>query len=144
MTMQQLIAGAAFAGAGALIVSGAALAQQPKFDFGKREYTSNCAACHGVTGNGDGPYKRYLMMKPTDLTVLAKANNGVFPYQRTYEIIDGRQDVAAHGPRDMPIWGNDYSVMAAGHYVDVPYDQEAYVRTRIMALIDYIGRLQAK
>jgi len=44
----------------------------------------------------------------------------------------------------MPIWGNDYNVMAAGHYLEVPYDPEAFVRNRIMALIDYIGRLQAK
>jgi len=127
-----------------LVVSGVALAQQPKFDFGKREYTSNCAACHGVTGKGDGPYNEYLKKTPSDLTVLAKANKGVFPYQNTYEIIDGRKAVAAHGPRDMPIWGNDYSVMAAGHYLEVPYDPEAFVRNRIMALIDYIGRLQAK
>jgi mono/diheme cytochrome c family protein len=144
MTMRKLIAGAAFAGVGAFIVSGLALAQQPKVDFGKREYTSNCATCHGVTGKGDGPYVEYLKKKPSDLTVLAKANKGVFPFQRTYDIIEGRQDVAAHGTRDMPIWGSDYRVTAAGHYIDVPYDAEAYVRTRIMALIDYIGRLQAK
>jgi mono/diheme cytochrome c family protein len=144
MTMKKLIATAAFAGVGALIASGPGFAQQAKLDLGKREYTANCGTCHGMTGKGDGPYIEYLKKTPSDLTVLAKANKGVFPFQRVYEIIDGRQDVAAHGPRDMPIWGNDYSVMAAAHNVDVPYDPEAYVRTRIMALIDYIGRLQAR
>jgi len=28
--------------------------------------------------------------------------------------------------------------------MDTPYDPEVYVRTRILALIDYIYRLQAK
>jgi hypothetical protein len=63
---------------------------------------------------------------------------------QVYEVIDGRKEVQAHGPRDMPIWGADYSVKAAEHYVDVPYDPESYVRARILALIEYINRLQAK
>jgi hypothetical protein len=44
----------------------------------------------------------------------------------------------------MPIWGRDYQVKAAEYYMDVPYDAEAYVRTRILALVDYLNRLQAK
>lgn len=144
MTMQRLLVGVALAGAAALVASGAAMAQQQKTDFGKREYDSKCATCHGVKGKGDGPYKPFLTKSPTDLTVLSKANKGVFPYQKVYETIDGRQAVAAHGPRDMPIWGADYLGQAAGYYMDVPYDPEAFVRTRITALIDYIYRFQAK
>jgi hypothetical protein len=60
------------------------------------------------------------------------------------EIIDGRQPLAAHGPQDMPIWGGRYLEKAAGSYMDVPYDYEAYVRTRVLALAEYIYRLQAK
>lgn len=122
----------------------AAWAQQGKLDFGKREYDSNCAACHGMTGKGDGHYKPYLTKSPPDVTILAKANNGVFPYQRVYEVIDGRQALAGHGPRDMPVWGSDYLEKSRTDYIDVPYDPEAYVRTRIVALIDYLHRLQAK
>jgi hypothetical protein len=44
----------------------------------------------------------------------------------------------------MPIWGRDYSLKAAEAYFDVPYDPEAYVRTRMLALTEYIARLQAK
>jgi len=68
----------------------------------------------------------------------------VFPYQKVYEIIDGRQQVKAHGPGDMPIWGVQYSARGAVDYLDLPYDLEAYVRTRIIALIEYLYRLQAK
>jgi mono/diheme cytochrome c family protein len=144
MAIQRLLASVALAGAAALVASSAAMAQQQKVDFGKREYVSNCLGCHGAKGKGDGPYQEYLTKKASDITVLAKANGGVFPYQKVYETIDGRRAVAAHGPREMPIWGGDYLVGAAAHYVDVPYDAEAYVRTRITALIDYVYRLQER
>jgi len=129
-----------------LLLSGVGLAQgkPARFDFGKREYDSNCAGCHGIRGRGDGEYKPYLTKSPSDLTRLAKANGGVFPYQQTYEIIDGRKAVAAHGARDMPIWGADYLAKASADYMDVPYDPEIYVRNRIMALVDYLERLQAR
>jgi mono/diheme cytochrome c family protein len=116
---------------------------QAGLDIGKREYVFNCGGCHGETGKGDGPYMTF-MKRPADITQLAKKNNGVFPVSRVYEIIDGRQEVAAHGPRDMPIWGMDYQVKAAGYYVDVPYNPEVYVRVRILALIEYLDRLQAR
>jgi len=125
-------------------VTGSAHAQDKKFDFGKREYDSNCASCHGLKGKGDGPYKAFLTKSPTDLTTLSKRNAGVYPFNSVYSIIDGRQDVAAHGPRDMPVWGLDYSLKSAESYVDVPYSPEAYVRTRVLALTEYIARLQAK
>jgi hypothetical protein len=85
-----------------------------------------------------------FLKRPADITQLAKKNNGVFPVSRVYEIIDGRQEVATHGPRDMPIWGMDYQVKASGYYIDVPYNPEVYVRVRILALIEYLDRLQVR
>ena len=76
--------------------------------------------------------------------MLAKKNNGVFPFSRVYEFIDGTQAVKAHGPREMPIWGADYVVKGAEYYVDVPFNAEIYVRGRILALTEYVYRLQAK
>jgi len=130
----------------------AALAQakpEAKVDFGAMEYKSNCAACHGLTGKGDGPYNAFLITHSApDLTTLAKRNEGVFPFQRVYEVIDGRQTVPAHGTRDMPIWGAQYNADASYYYRwgELPgrYDTEAFVRTRILALVDYISRLQVK
>jgi mono/diheme cytochrome c family protein len=119
------------------------LAQQ-KVDFGQREYDSNCASCHGLKGKGDGPYKSMLTKSPKDLTVLTKQNGGVFPVDRVVSIIDGREEVPGHGPSDMPVWGREYSIKAAQAYFDVPYPSEAYVRTRILALMEYVARLQAK
>jgi mono/diheme cytochrome c family protein len=116
---------------------------QGKVDLGKREFDANCASCHGVTGKGNGPVAELLKKSASDLTTLQKRNGGVFPVARTYEIIEG-SGVAEHGTRDMPIWGREYSVKAAEYYVDVPYNQEAYVRGRILTLVEYVSRLQAK
>lgn len=141
--MGRILVKAGLLAAALLWTAGAAWAQG-QLDFGKREYESNCANCHGVKGKGDGMYKPYLNKSPTDLSALAKANHGVFPYQHVYESIDGRKAIAAHGSGDMPIWGADYLAKSAGDYMDVPFDPEIYVRTRITALVDYIHRLQAK
>jgi len=126
----------------ALALPAVALAQA-KVDFGKGEFDANCAACHGVTGKGGGPIADLLKRSPTDLTTLQKRNGGIFPMARVYETIEG-VGVAEHGTRDMPIWGREYSVKAAEYYMDMPYNQEAYVRARILALAEYLSRLQVK
>jgi mono/diheme cytochrome c family protein len=115
-----------------------------KSDPGKSEYDAYCAVCHGVTGDGNGPYRPALVKPPADLTQLTKKNGGVYPYNHVYQVIDGRILVAGHGPSDMPIWGDRYLARAAEHYVDVPYEPERYVRGRILALAEYVSRLQAK
>lgn len=141
--MKTLRASAAIVGATILAVSGLAPAAG-KGDFGKQEYDDNCAACHGPKGKGDGPIAPEMKSKVPDLTVLAKNNGGVFPAARVYEIIDGRQEVKAHGWRDMPVWGKEYSTRGAGAPDDFPFDRDAYARGRILVLIDYLNRIQVK
>ena len=59
---------------------------------------------------------------------------------------DGRYEVKAHGPREMPIWGADFMVdaNALAATADSPFDSEAYVKYRIYALVEYVYRLQVK
>jgi mono/diheme cytochrome c family protein len=121
-----------------------AFGQDRTADLGKREFESNCAVCHGMKGKGDGPYAGLGETRVCDLTLLARKNAGVFPFKRVYEHIDGTETVKAHGTREMPIWGTDYRIKAGEYYVDVPYNPEAYVRARILALVEYVHRLQAK
>ena len=123
--------------------------QQP--DIGKTEYQSGCAACHGVDGKGTGPVADALKTKPADLTMIAKKNNGVFPFDRIYGIIDGREEVKSHSARDMPIWGFRYSPApipgvnpVAPYFIDPLYDREPVIRGRILAVIDYLYRIQVK
>jgi hypothetical protein len=57
---------------------------------------------------GNGPVSAELKVPPPALTLLAKKNNGVIPFNSVYETIDGRKTVVAHGTRDMPIWGDRF------------------------------------
>jgi hypothetical protein len=86
----------------------------------------------------------YLTRKVPDLTTLAKNNNGILPVTSTYLVITGDTELPGHGTREMPVWGNAYRIEAGQHHFEWPYDQEGYVRVRILALIEYIDRLQAK
>jgi hypothetical protein len=123
------------------------LAQEP--DIGKLEYQWSCVACHGVDGKGTGPLAAELKTKPADLTIIAKLNKGVFPSNRVYETVDGRLDVKSHGSREMPVWGFRYypSLIQgfsriAPYFVDPVIDREAIIRGRILALVDYLYRIQ--
>jgi mono/diheme cytochrome c family protein len=133
---------AALLGAALAATAAPALAQQ-KTDLGQREFMSNCAVCHGVYGRGDGPYAGIDIRVP-DITTLSQRNGGVFPFAAVYQTIDGTNVPKAHGTRDMPIWGQDYKTKAAEYYMDVPYDPDVFVRARILALTEYVYRLQAK
>ena len=114
-------------------------------DFGKREFEANCASCHGVSGKGNGPLVEFLRRSPPDLTLLVKKNQGVFPMNRLYEVIEGG-NLPAHGARDMPVWGQEYRIKDAEYSMDTPYpiSPEAMVRTRLLALLEYINRLQER
>ena len=112
-------------------------------ELGKDEYVRSCAACHGVTGKGDGPAAKSLIKSPTDLTKLSEANKGVFPISRVYDTIDGRIEIIAHGARDMPVWGEIYTreLKYPGNMLSKEMT-ESMVRVRMLALIEYISTLQ--
>jgi mono/diheme cytochrome c family protein len=100
----------------------------------KRDYQAACAVCHGRQARGDGPLKDELKTPVPDLTALARNNNGKFPSDRVIQIIDGREQVRAHGSREMPVWGNSFRLRDAG----------PTVASRIKALTEYLDRLQEK
>lgn len=124
------------------LLLGTAMAQA--IDIGQREFTSHCASCHGAEGKGDGPSSNMIRTKVADLSVLQKNNKGVFPFKRVYDVIDGRDAMAAHGSRAMPIWGDVYSREAADWYLPPGIDKESFIRSRILSLTEYISRIQEK
>ena len=142
--------GAALLVVAAITIGGEAVAEE--LDSGRAEYQSSCAPCHGKDGKGNGPVSAGLKVPPPDLTVLAKRNNGVFPFHAVYEVIDGRKAVIAHGTRDMPIWGDRYVPEPSKALIPRPsenilslfLDPETVVRMRILAVIDYLNRIQEK
>ena len=128
----------------AICVTAAAHAQT---EIGKNEFLRSCASCHGATGKGDGYVAKALIKRSPDLSKLSQSNDGVFPFSRIYDTIDGRVDVIAHGAREMPVWGDFYvrewntglpPALASKEIA------EAVMRVRILALIEYIASLQGK
>jgi mono/diheme cytochrome c family protein len=131
----------------ALGLSAPAWAQEPNLaDFGKAIYESTCASCHGVSAKGDGTLSAYLTKAPSDLTTLARRNGGTFPMQLVWEMIDGRSgiEIGPHGTRAMPVWGQEFRQQALRNPSDAPRGPEWYVRGRIVALLDYLARIQVK
>ena len=98
------------AGLAVLILAAPVFTLAAEKSIGQREYEVKCVMCHGVAGKGDGWLSDYMKTRPTSLTQLKKNNGGVFPFDRAYQVIDGRKEVLAHGPRNMPVWGAAYRV----------------------------------
>jgi mono/diheme cytochrome c family protein len=128
----------------AMLAASAAGAQS--LDIGRMEYMAGCSQCHGLEGRGDGIMAPYLTVEPPDLTVIRRNNDGVFPAGVLYEIIEGGGSTALHGSRDMPAWGDRYSTQAylLLGWPHAPEDREAFIRSRILALVEYIAGLQVE
>src|ERR1700675_3911130 len=65
-------------------------------------YRLYCAACHGHDGQGHGPAASSLKTMPSDLTLIAARNNGLFPRARVEWVLTGSEVVDAHRSGDMP------------------------------------------
>jgi len=103
---------------------------------GSEMYKTYCAVCHGIDGKGNGPAAEALKVPPTDLTTMATRNGGKYPAPKVAAIIHGEEVLAAHGTKDMPIWGKLFWSMSGGH--------EAEVQQRMANLNKYIESLQKK
>jgi mono/diheme cytochrome c family protein len=102
---------------------------------GKTMFRTYCATCHGIGGKGDGPAADALKKRPADLTQLARKNNGTFPELHVMNYITGADVIAAHGSRDMPIWGDLFKALS-------PNDQ-GVAKLRVDVLMEYVKSLQA-
>ena len=100
-------------------------------------FRTYCATCHGQGARGDGPLAEMLKKRPADLTVFARKNDGVFPADLVGRIIDGRQPVAGHGGKDMPVWGDAFRQASGG-------SDEASIKARIDALVQHLQTIQVK
>jgi mono/diheme cytochrome c family protein len=128
----------------ALALPAAALAQGA--DLGRIEFMSNCAQCHGIGAKGDGIIAQYLTVQPPDLTTIQRDNGGVFPFRALYEVIEGGRVSGPHGSREMPAWGDRYAAEVP-EAIGLPYspqERDAYIHSRILALIEYISTLQVE
>jgi mono/diheme cytochrome c family protein len=103
---------------------------------GQEMYKNYCAVCHGADGKGQGPAAEALKVSPPDLTTLAQKNGGTYPAMRVSAVLRGEQMMAAHGSKDMPVWGNLFWHLSGG--------RGSEVQQRVSNLNKYVESLQKK
>ena len=99
-------------------------------------YDAYCASCHGQGGIGNGPAASALKITPTNLTQLAAKNGGVFPETHVAQVIKGDTVMAAHGSKDMPVWGPVF--------LSLDQHDKSLEQLRIRNLTKYIAGMQQK
>ena len=135
MKTWRLLAAAAIIVASARVAPGARVLPQPY--AGNGDYQIFCASCHGAEARGDGVIAKSLKKPPPDLTVLTKRHDGVFPAEKVYKIIDGREPGSSHTSSDMPAWGDVFAKASGSAGPE-------NVAARINAIVAYLKTLQAK
>jgi mono/diheme cytochrome c family protein len=103
---------------------------------GKDMFDAYCASCHGTSGKGDGPAAPAMKSPLPDLTTLAKSHGGTFPALQVNQSIVGEGNLAAHGSKDMPVWGPVFSRMSR--------QSAGEIQQRLHNLTRYIESLQVK
>ena len=130
----------------ATVFSTAVYAQemQSGFEPREREFMNSCASCHGMDGKGAGFLTRLFRgVDPGDLTQLSASNEGQFPFDSVFAVIDGRLEVAAHGDRKMPVWGDRYMADSMREF-GPDAQNEARVRARVLELAYYLQSIQVQ
>jgi mono/diheme cytochrome c family protein len=124
----------------ALVAAAAAAAGAQENDVaeliekGRSSYLDLCASCHGTDAQGNGIIAPYLKTSPTDLTGIAARNQGSFPFDDVYDIVDGRE-IPGHGTRSMPVWGPAFLGM------DAEADKRV-VKEKIVELVYFLKSIQ--
>jgi len=129
----------------ALLTLGASISSAddaPSFDpllaeMGAERFAAYCTSCHGRKARGNGPVRFALTTPPADLTRIAARRGGKFPDGEIARMIDGRFDIAAHGTREMPVWGERFSS-------SIPEAEiaEGITRGNIATLVEFLKSIQ--
>lgn len=94
-------------------------------------FNAYCASCHGLDATGSGPAAKALAKAPADLTRITARNGGTFPEIKIRRYIEGADEIAAHGSRDMPVWSTLFRTM-----------EPDTMPLRIQALSDFLKSIQ--
>jgi mono/diheme cytochrome c family protein len=106
---------------------------------GRVWYVQYCASCHGLTADGHGPVAGVLRKQPSDLRRLVDRDGSPLPADRIARFVDGREEVAAHGSREMPVWGERFAAPEPEQD-----GREPRIDRRILAMVAYLQTVQAK
>jgi mono/diheme cytochrome c family protein len=112
-------------------------ADQSSIARGRELYLRYCGACHGNDADGRGPVAEDLKESPPDLRYLGERYGTPLPTGTIARFIDGRQNVAAHGPRDMPVWGRRFYDAWTAHQAG-----EEDLQAQIKEIVSYLNAIQ--
>ncbi len=118
--------------------AGGAGAQDYSNHTGQQMFARFCASCHGAQGHGDGTVAPTLKVQVPDLTRLVRRPGAEFPVERVRRIVDGREVLAAHGARRMPVWGYEFATATANE-LEAGAENAA---TLVERLVDYLKTIQ--
>jgi mono/diheme cytochrome c family protein len=119
-----------------VLTVGTAAAKSGEIARGRALYLDHCAVCHGRNADGKGPMAKVLSTPPANLRLLSERYGNPLPTEQIAGFIDGRADVAAHGPRDMPVWGN------SAWEKEPSQSEPGQVTPAIASLIAYLQSIQ--
>jgi mono/diheme cytochrome c family protein len=105
---------------------------------GAQLFARFCASCHGTQGRGDGPVAATLKVEVPDLSRLAKRQGEPFPDEQVRRIVDGREVLAAHGARRMPVWGYEFATATASE----PESGSEMAAQLVGRIVDHLKTLQ--
>lgn len=96
-----------------------------------------CGECHGLSDETGPRFVENFGGEAPDLRQLSRKYGSPLPRKELAELIDGRRKVNAHGPREMPVWGEKlYDNLREGETLE-----EMRAGT-IELLLDYLERVQ--
>jgi mono/diheme cytochrome c family protein len=104
---------------------------------GRLEFEANCMTCHGPLAHGDGPVADILLVRPPDLTQIAKRRGGNFPFWTVYDLIAGVKPIRAHQFSGMPHWTERFRAEEETRVVPPQH-------IRILLLTHYLESIQEK
>lgn len=103
---------------------------------GQEMFESYCASCHGLKGKGDGPAAPAMKAGVPNITMLSKNHGGTYPAMKVTQVIIGDAKLAAHGSKEMPVWGPVFSRMSQ--------QSTGEIQQRLHNLTAYVESLQVK
>lgn len=119
-----------------LLIFTSAVASAGDVSQGRSLYLRYCASCHGIKGDGHGPVAPALKTPPSDLRLLSHRYGNPLPEDQIAGFIDGRADVVAHGPREMPVWGEQVWQYPEGK------GHETQVTPKVANVVAYLQSIQ--
>lgn len=128
----------ALAAATVALAGSPARAQDYSGFTGAQLFAKFCASCHGVQGRGDGAVAPSLKVEVPDLTRLVRRPGDPFPVEQVRRIVDGREVVAAHGARRMPVWGYEFATATASE----PESGAGNAVALVGRLVEYLKTIQ--